>query len=68
MQAIKTIYDDLPGTINIPDKWIHRKAEVIIILEDETPKGKKHLIDFFGILPDFPDRFPQGEYERREPL
>lgn len=41
MQAIKTIYDDLPGTISIPDKWVHRKAEVIIILEDEAPKGKK---------------------------
>lgn len=68
MQAIKTIYDDLPGTITVPDKWIHRKAEVIIILEDEAPKRKKRLIDFFGILPYFPDRFPQGEFERREPL
>ena len=64
MQAIKTIYDDLPGTITIPDKWIHRKAEVIIILEDEAPKSKKYFIDFFGILPDSPDRFPQGVYER----
>ena len=68
MQAIKKTYEDLPETIAIPREFIHKKGEIIIILEEELQGGPKRLADFFGILPDFPDRFPQGEYEKRDVL
>jgi hypothetical protein len=28
----------------------------------------KSLADFFGSIPDFPERAPQGVFEKREPL
>ena len=66
MNAIKTHYDDLPETIKIPDEFVHKKGEIIIIIdEDIQNKKKKKLSDFFGSIPDFPERFSQGEYEDR---
>ncbi len=66
MKAIKAIYDDLPETITIPREFVHKKAEIIIIIEDSTYKKTKHkLKDFFGAIPDFPDRQPQGDYAKR---
>jgi hypothetical protein len=32
------------------------------------PEKLKTLKDFYGIIPDFPERFPQGEYEKRDEL
>ena len=65
MHAIKTLYDDLPEKITIPKDLIHKKAEVIIILEDEVGHKKK-LGEFFGSIPDFPARAAQGEYSERK--
>jgi hypothetical protein len=70
MDAIKQTYDDLPEQliINIPKNMIHRKAEVIIITEESKPDMKNAILNFYGSIPDFPDRFPQGNYESRESL
>ena len=69
MKAIKTIYDDLPETITIPKEFVHKKAEIIIIIEDSVKKYTKNkLVDFFGTIPDFPDRQLQGDYEERDSL
>jgi hypothetical protein len=69
MKAIKTIYNDLPETITIPKEFVHKKAEIIIIIEDNIKRNNKSkLVDFFGTIPDFPDRQVQGDYEERECL
>ena len=71
MDAIKQTINDLPAkvTIDIPQHLIHRKAEIIILTEDEEEgRKKKKLSDFFGSIPDFPDRFPQGDFENRAHL
>ena len=36
--------------------------------EPSQLKSEKNLKDFFGSIPDFPERLPQGEYEEREIL
>jgi hypothetical protein len=47
----------------------HKKGEITIIVEDEQEiKPKKSLKDFYGAIPDFPERKFQGEYEERETL
>ncbi|MCI0512721.1 hypothetical protein L0128_05875 [candidate division KSB1 bacterium] len=69
MNATKTVYQALPETILIPKEFVHRKGEIIILIEDDIQLPKpKFLKDFFGILPDFPERADQGEYESREIL
>ena len=69
MNAVRQLYNDIPETILIPKEFIHKKGEVIIMM-DESPqlKSEKKLKDFFGSIPDFPERLPQGEYEDRESL
>ena len=70
MDAIRRIYEDLPEkvVINIPKNLVHRKAEIIIITEDIERKTIKNALDFYGSLPDFPERMTQGIYESREVL
>jgi hypothetical protein len=70
MEAKKTIYSHLPETIQVPKELIHKKAEVIFIVdESKVDKKKVMLKDLFGMAPDFPAREDQGEYEvREEPL
>ena len=69
MIAIRRLYERLPKRIAIPDAMRDRKVEVIFLELDvaRAPQAKR-LEDFFGSLPDFPDRFPQGEYEERTAL
>jgi len=61
MEAIKNTFDDLPEQviIDIPKDLVHRKAEVIIITEEEAVSQKKSILSFFGSIPDFPEREPQ---------
>jgi len=70
MEAIKQTFDDLPEQviIDIPQNLVHRKAEVIIITEDLVSENKKSIASFFGLIPDFPERGSQGEFENRESL
>lgn len=69
MNAIRNVYDEIPEKINIPKEFINKKGEVIIILHEETQGRKDKLLkDFYGTIPDFPERPMQGEYEKREIL
>jgi hypothetical protein len=68
MNTVKKIYAEMPEIINIPKEFIHRKGEVIIILDEAPPKKTSFLKDFYGSIPDFPERVPQGDYEERVPL
>jgi len=69
MNAVKQSYTDIPETISIPKEFIHQKGEIIIMMDEPSQlKSEKNLKDFFGSIPDFPERFPQGEYEERENL
>lgn len=67
MNAIKTIFENMPETISVPRDFVHKRGEIIIIIdEDIRDDKKKSLIDFYGILSDFPERAAQGEYEKRD--
>ncbi len=69
MNATKTIYAAIPAIIQIPKEFVQKKGEIIILIDEELPRLKPGLLkDFFGILPDFPERAPQGDYEARENL
>ena len=69
MNAVKQLYNDIPETIRIPKEFIHQKGEIIIMMDDSLQlKSEKKLKDFFGSIPDFPERSSQGEYEERENL
>jgi hypothetical protein len=64
MNTVKKIYADMPETISIPKEFIHKRGEVIIMLDDGVVK-KTFLKDFYGLIPDFPERASQGNYEER---
>ena len=69
MNAVKQLYNDIPETITVPKEFIHQKGEIIIMMDDSLQlKSEKKLKDFFGSIPDFAERSPQGEYEERENL
>jgi len=69
MNAIKKTYNEIPETINVPKEFIHKKGEIIFIVEDEDlPVKNRSLMDFYGSIPDFPERADQGEFEKREEL
>jgi hypothetical protein len=70
MEAIRQIYDSGPDFVTIPPELRRRRLEVIILpLEtpEDAPKSptNEDVIKFFGSMPDFPERGPQGEYETR---
>jgi asparagine synthetase A len=69
MNAIKKTYDEIPETVKVPEEFINKKGEIIFIIEDELQfVNKKTLKDFYGTIPDFPERSAQGEYEKRDEL
>ncbi len=68
VNAIKTTYDSLPERITVPRQYVHKRAEVIILLDDDVVENSPSLSDFFGSLPGFPDREPQGAFEVRDEL
>ena len=71
MQFVRQIYDDLPENITIPNDLIHTKAEVIILpLETKTQDSQTDLdiADFFGAIPDFPERAEQEQISARDEL
>jgi len=74
MQALRKIVDILGSslTVDLPADWHLTKAEVIVLPvsdEMEQMESKESWEAFvkrtMGSIPDFPDRFPQGEYEIR---
>ena len=81
MEAIRQIYERIPGTITIPLEFRDRRVEVIILPLDQGEAKKLNgtaldengwPIGFFeatfGSAPDLPEREAQGEYEVREEL
>jgi hypothetical protein len=67
MNAVKSTYSNAPNSIPVPEEFHHKNIEVIFLpVEDE---GKTVDIGrYFGSIPDFPDRAPQGISETREHL
>jgi len=66
MFALRQIIEDPQDFIAVPPELRHRKTEVIFIAidqpgeTDQAPGVKDGAIaEFFGCLPDFPDRAPQ---------
>jgi hypothetical protein len=43
-------------------EWLRQR----LIMRSPVPPADPDILKFFGSLPDFPDRAPQGEYEQRE--
>jgi len=66
MNATTTTFENIPETITIPKEFVHKRGEIIIIVhEDISSPQKKSMKEFYGILPDFPERCSQGKYEKR---
>lgn len=65
MNAVKSIYKDAPVTISVPKEFQHKSIEVIFLPVEEE-KQAVNISNFYGALPDFPEREPQGNFETRE--
>jgi hypothetical protein len=68
MQAIKTVYDDIPELITIPKEFTHKKGEIIIIIEEDSVEGKNKIKEYYGCIPGFPERENQGRFTERDTL
>ena len=65
MNAIKSIYKNAPTSIPVPEEFQKKNIEVIFLpIEDE--KKATDISKFFGALPDFPERAPQEQHQKRE--
>ncbi len=76
MQALRKIVD-ISGssfTVDLPPEWQLTKAEVIVLpinpadfaeISNPAMTMEELVKRFYGAIPDFPDRLPQGEYETR---
>ena len=70
MEALRQIYESGPDFVSIPPELRRRRLEVIILPLEEKNKeanGETGVLDevgasFYGCLPDFPKREPQGDY------
>ena len=76
MIAIRQIHEQLASVIEVPIEIRNRRTEVIFLVVDgvtespiEDPNGCDVTANqYFGCLPDFPQRAAQGEYETRVEL
>jgi hypothetical protein len=67
MNAVKSIYRNAPNSIPVPREFQHKSIEVIFLPVEEASKPADVSV-YFGSIPDFPDRAPQGTIETRESL
>lgn len=65
MNAVKSIYKNAPSSIPVPKEFQKKSIEVIFLPLDEE-KNSIDISKFFGAIPDFPERAPQGELQTRE--
>jgi len=72
MNPIRQIVEDAPDSIPVPPELRHHRVEIIFwTLEKPEPERDANgwPVGFFeataGSIPDFPEREPQGEYEKR---
>lgn len=77
MQAIEFVSIVKDHTIPIPpsvDLASDVRVKVVVLFESTAPAVSvpaypdADIGEFFGAFPDFPEREPQGEYERRAEL
>jgi hypothetical protein len=77
MFALRQFIENPEDYIPVPPEIRHRRTEVIFIALDEveatanpsqTALTDSGIAEYFGCLPDFPDREPQGDYENRQTL
>jgi hypothetical protein len=69
MNAVKKSFNEIPATVSVPKEFIHKKGEIIFIVEEDNEfKKGSALKDFYGSIPDFPERASQGEHQKREEL
>jgi len=56
--------------IDIPTEIIQSDVEVLLVIEkiQEYNKNIKSLDELYGSMPDFPERFSQGNFDLREDL
>ncbi len=67
MNAVKSIYKNAPTSIPVPEEFQKKNIEVIFLpIEDE--RKNTDISSFFGALPDFPERAPQGDLQTRNNL
>jgi virulence-associated protein VagC len=75
MQALRKIVNVSGAslTVDLPADWHLTKAEVIVLpVGDEVTQSESReswetfVKRTMGSIPDFPDRFPQGDYEIRK--
>lgn len=67
--AVKNIFEDMPEIIRVPKEFVHKRCTVIFTeFDEEETIAKPVLEDFYGALPDFPERSQQGDYETRDVL
>jgi hypothetical protein len=78
MFALRQIIENPGDFIPVPEAVKHRHTEVIFLIHDpvpiqpsseaQAPPQDLGIAEFFGCIPDFPEREPQGEYPVREPF
>ena len=77
METIHQVYEHAPAAMPIPLELRDRPLEITIKPlgapanfdgAPESTLADPHIAQFFGCLPDFPEREPQGEYEVRGEL
>lgn len=77
MQAIRKIVSPVGRLVSVelPEDWPESASAEVIVFPVESSSPPEHKLSFsewmdltWGSIPDFPDRFPQGEYEIRKSL
>ena len=68
MNATTTFFNNIPETLTIPKEFVHKKGKIIIVKENKPNIPKKSIKNFYGVLSDFPERFSQSEFEKRDLL
>lgn len=64
MNAVRSIYKNAPRTIPVPKELQKKNIEVIFLPLDN--EKNLDISKFFGAIPDFPERAPQGELQIRD--
>ena len=68
MNTVKKIFINTPEIIEVPEEFVNKKTEIIFISDDSHYIKNKSIGDYFGCLPDFPEKEDAGCFELREQL
>lgn len=67
MNAKRIFYSHIPKLIHIPEEYVDKEGEIIILIEP-IKEVQSNIKDLYGSIPDFPDRDTQRDYEKRDSL